>query len=96
MTYKIFCLLLFLQLSTSLKLKLIDEDFVKIRVGNPQTELKLLIDPTSPFSYIFKDFNSKTTEKLESTKFENAFGLYEGHWEEDFFLFKMTLILILN
>ena len=85
MTYKIFCILLFLQLATSLKLKIIDEDFVKIRVGNPQTELKLLIDPTSPFSYIFKDFNSKTTEKFESTKFENAFGLYEGHWEEDFF-----------
>ena len=77
MIKKIYYILIFLQLTSSLKLKIIDEDFVKVRVGNPQTELKLLIAPTSPFSYIFKDFNSKTTVKLESTKFENAFGLYE-------------------
>ena len=85
MNNKIFYFFLIFQISKCLKLKIIDEDFIKIRIGNPQTEFKLLIDPVTPFTYIFKNFQSKTTEKLESIIFENAFGTYEGEWQNDFF-----------
>ena len=85
MNYKIFYILILFKISLCIKLKILDEDFIKIRIGNPQTELKLLIDPVSPFTYIFKNFKSSTTEKLESTIFQNAFGTYEGEWQNDFF-----------
>ena len=55
MNNKIFYFFLIFQISKCLKLKIIDEDFIKIRIGNPQTEFKLLIDPITPFTYIFKN-----------------------------------------
>ena len=69
----------------SLKIKIIDEDFINVKIGNPPTSLKLLIDPTAPFSYIFSDFESTTTIKIDEGKFLNEFGKFEGEWQNDYF-----------
>ena len=68
----------------SLKIKIIDEDFINVKIGNPPTSLKLLIDPTAPFSYIFSDFESTTTIKIDEGKFLNEFGKFEGEWQNDY------------
>ena len=44
-------------LLNSLKINIIHEDFINIKIGNPPTSLKLLIDPTAPFSYIFSELS---------------------------------------
>jgi len=68
-----------------LTIKIIDEDFINVKIGNPPTQMKLLIDPTAPFSYIFKDFDSSTTMKIDEGKFSNEFGKFEGEWQNDYF-----------
>ena len=69
----------------SLTIKIIDEDFINVKIENPPTQMKLLIDPTAPFSYIFKDFDSSTTMKIDEGKFSNEFRKFEGEWQNDYF-----------
>ena len=76
--------LLTITLLNSLKIKIIDEDFINVKIGNPPTSVKLLIDPTAPFSYIFSDFESQTTIKIEEGQFSNEFGKFEGEWQNDY------------
>ncbi len=75
---KILSLLLILGSVTSITFKIVDEDYLIVKVGNPQKELKLLIDPTAPFSYIFGNTNSKTAQKHEKGQFKNIYGCFEG------------------
>ena len=85
---KILSLLLILGSVTSITFKIVDEDYLIVKVGNPQKELKLLIDPTAPFSYIFTNTNSKTAQKHEKGQFKNIYGSFEGQWESDYFYFE--------
>jgi hypothetical protein len=87
MTSKIF-FLLFLASVTSITFKIEEDDYLKVKIGNPQKEMKLLIDPTAPFSYIFEETNSKTVEKHEKGQFQNIYGSFEGQWETDYFYFE--------
>ena len=80
--------LLFLSLfafSLSIKINIVDEDYVEVMVGNPPVYKKLLIDPVAPFSYILVDFNSTTKQTFGTHKFINDFGTFEGVWEKDYF-----------
>ena len=87
MTSKIF-FLLFLASVTSITFKIEEDDYLKVKIGNPQKEMKLLIDPTAPFSYIFEETNSKTVEGHEKGQFQNLYGSFEGQWETDYFYFE--------
>ena len=52
-----------------LKLDLIDDYFVNVYIGDSKTKFKLLIDPTYPFTYIFKSYESKTKKKIRIKAF---------------------------
>ena len=73
-----------------LKLYLIDDYFVNVYVGNSKTTFKLLIDPTYPFTYIFKPYITKTKKNAEIMPllFSNFYGNYSGEWAIDTFSFK--------
>lgn len=74
----------------SIKLDLIDDYFVNIYLGDSKTKFKLLIDPTYPFTYIFKSYMTKTRKKseLKPILFSNLFGNYSGKWSVDTFYIK--------
>lgn len=85
-TLNIFSLFLLLSISMSIKIPIIDEDYIDVVIGTPPTKFKLLIDPVAPFSYINKKFDSVTYEtKLSKKSFSNIFGNYDGEWATDFF-----------
>ncbi len=72
----------------SLKLQLVDEDYVVVQIGYPPKEYKLIVDPVGPFTYLFKENNSKSKlpgEKSEPFSFTNVFGNFTGTWKNDFF-----------
>ncbi len=70
----------------TLKLHLVDEDYVNVLVGYPPKPLKLMIDPLAAFSYVFNDTKSTSaTTNHETEKFSNVFGSFEGEWRNDFF-----------
>ena len=72
----------------SLKLQLIDEDYVEVDIGYPAKTYKLIVDPVAPFTYIFNPgvLESNSTESYgDKDKFTNVFGSFEGEWREDFF-----------
>ena len=73
-----------------LKLDLIDDYFVNVFIGDSKTKFKLLIDPTYPFTYIFKPYQSKTkmNAELKPLLFSNLYGNYSGKWSLDTFYFK--------
>ena len=37
----------------SLKLQLVDEDYVVVQIGYPPKEYKLIVNPVGPFTYLF-------------------------------------------
>lgn len=80
-------LVLFLISSISaLKIDIVDEDYIEVEVGSDKKPLKLVIDPTSPFSYLIKKVDSKTKETFsESFAFHTIYGKFEGNWEKDYF-----------
>ena len=85
---KIFLSLILFGGILSLKLQLVDEDYVIVQIGYPPKEYKLMVDPVGPFTYLFKenDSSSKTPgEKAESYTFSNVFGNFTGNWKNDFF-----------
>ena len=72
----------------SLKLQLVDEDYVIVQVGYPSKEYKLMVDPVGPFTYLFKENDSKSKtsgDKSEEYSFSNVFGNFTGVWKNDFF-----------
>ena len=85
MCSKFICIFALISLSLSLKINIVDEDFIEVLVGNPPVPMKLLIDPVAPFSYMLKKFESSTLLPFENYKFSNSFGTFEGKWNSDFF-----------
>ena len=73
-----------------LKLDIIDDYFVNVYIGSSRRQFKLLIDPTYPFTYIFKPYQSKTkmNAELKPLLFPNLYGNYSGKWSLDTFYFK--------
>ena len=88
--------LLLLSNCLCLKLDLIDDYFVEAYIGDKKTKFKLLIDPTYPFTYLFKYYRSKTKKnsELKPLLFSNLFGNYSGKWSRDTFFFKEENITI--
>ena len=85
---KFFITLLLLYTTFSLKLQLIDEDYVEVQIGYPSKTYRLIVDPVGPFTYIFNPavLTSNSTESLnEKESFKNVFGEFSGEWREDFF-----------
>lgn len=79
-----------ISISYCLKLNLVDDYFVKVYVGDSRKELKLLVDPTYSFTYIFKQYESKT-KKMEEEKphvYSTIYGNFTGSWAIDTFYFK--------
>ena len=72
----------------SLKLQLVDEDYVVVQIGYPPKEYKLIVDPVGPFTYLFKENNSPSKldgELSNVQEFQNVFGNFSGVWKNDFF-----------
>ena len=72
----------------SLKLQLVDEDYVVVQFGYPSKEYKLIVDPVGPFTYLFKENDSQSKiagEKSEPYSFSNVFGNFTGTWKNDYF-----------
>ena len=53
MASKLLITLLLITITTSLKLQLIDEDYVEVQIGYPAKTYRLIVDPVGPFTYIF-------------------------------------------
>ena len=85
-----FLFLFFLSNFLCLKLDIIDDYFVNVYIGSSRRQFKLLIDPTYPFTYIFKPYQSKTkmNAELKPLLFSNLYGNYSGKWSLDTFYFK--------
>lgn len=87
-TIKLFLSFILFSSIFSLKLQLVDEDYVIVQIGYPSKEYKLIVDPVGPFTYLFKENNStsKRDGDLASTHdFQNVFGNFSGVWKNDFF-----------
>ena len=82
--------------SLCLKLDLIDDYFVYAYIGDSQTQFKLLVDPTYPFTFILKSYQSSTKKNpnLDPLLFSNNYGNYSGKWTIDIFHFKEENITI--
>ena len=83
----IFLSLLLISSIYSLKLQLIDEDYVLVQIGLPPQQYKLFVDPLGSFTYLFKP--GQSTSKLEGEaapiEFTNVLGKFKGVWKNDFF-----------
>lgn len=85
-----------ISISFCLKLNLIDNYFVKVYIGDSQTEFKLLVDLTYSFSYILKSYESNSKKEIGATisPISNIYGNYTGLWYRDIFHFKENNITI--
>ena len=85
---KLFLSLILFSGIISLKLQLVDEDYVVVQIGYPPKEYKLIVDPVGPFTYLFRENDSQSKlpgEKTEPLTFANVFGNFTGTWKNDFF-----------
>ena len=85
---KLFLFSILLTSILSLKLQLVDEDYVIVQIGYPPKEYKLIVDPVGPFTYLFRENDSQSKlpgEKTEPLTFANVFGNFTGTWKNDFF-----------
>ena len=85
---KLFLSFLLFSSIISLKLQLVDEDYVIVQIGYPPKEYKLIVDPVGPFTYLFKENDSKSKlpgEVSTPLEFQNVFGNFTGIWKNDFF-----------
>ena len=85
---KLFLFSILLTSILSLKLQLVDEDYVIVQIGYPPKEYKLIVDPVGPFTYLFRENDSQSKlpgEKSEPLSFSNVFGNFTGSWKNDFF-----------
>ena len=94
--FKTFLSFLLLYGILSLKLQLVDEDYVIVQIGFPSKEYKLIVDPVGPFTYLFKENNS--TSKLQEEKsliqeFQTVFGNFSGVWKNDFFFLTVDKLM---
>lgn len=82
--------LVIIDFSINLKLNLIEDYFIYTYIGDSQTKLKLLVDPTYPFTYILKSYKSKTKKypEINPVIFSNIYGNYSGKWTIDSFYFE--------
>ena len=71
----------------SLKLQLIDEDYVLVQIGLPPKPYKLFVDPLGSFTYLFRPVESISTQPGEAApiEFTNVLGKFKGIWKNDFF-----------
>ena len=86
--FKLILSLFLIQSLSALKLQLVDEDYVIVQIGYPPQEYKLIVDPVSPMTYLFKESKSPTKMEGEPNKtitFSNVFGNFTGVWKNDFF-----------
>jgi hypothetical protein len=86
--FKLILSLFLIQSLSALKLQLVDEDYVIVQIGYPPQEYKLIVDPVSPMTYLFKESKSPTKMEGELNKtitFSNVFGNFTGVWKNDFF-----------
>ena len=87
-SFKLILSLLLLYGVFSLKLQLVDEDYVIVQIGYPPKQYKLFVDPVGPFTYLFEEnkSNSKIDGELtQPHEFQNVFGNFTGVWKNDFF-----------
>ena len=85
---KLFLFTILFSAILSLKLQLVDEDYVIVQIGYPPKEYKLIVDPVGPFTYLFRENDSQSKlpgEKTEPLTFANVFGNFTGTWKNDFF-----------
>ena len=85
---KLFLSLILFSGIISLKLQLVDEDYIVVQIGYPPKEYKLIVDPVGPFTYLFKENDSQSKvagDKTEPFSFSNVFGNFTGEWKNDFF-----------
>ena len=85
---ELFLSLILLVSVSSLKLQLVDEDYVVVQIGYPPKEYKLMVDPVGPFTYLFTENKSESKLDGESNirhSFSNVFGNFTGIWRNDFF-----------
>ena len=85
---KLFLFSILLTSILSLKLQLVDEDYVIVQIGYPPKEYKLIVDPVGQFTYLFRENDSQSKlpgEKSEPLSFSNVFGNFTGSWKNDFF-----------
>ena len=85
---KLFLSFLLFSSIISLKLQLVDEDYVIVQIGYPPQEYKLIVDPVGPFTYLFKENASPSKlpgELSTPLTFQNVFGNFTGIWKNDFF-----------
>ena len=87
-TIKLFLSFVLFSSIISLKLQLVDEDYVVVQIGYPPKQYKLIVDPVGPFTYLFKENNSTSKRDGDLTSshdFQNVFGNFSGVWKNDFF-----------
>ena len=87
-SFKLILSLLLLYGVFSLKLQLVDEDYVIVQIGYPPKQYKLFVDPVGPFTYLFEENKSESKIDGELSKpheFQNVFGNFTGVWKNDFF-----------
>ena len=87
-TIKLFLSFVLFSSIFSLKLQLVDEDYVVVQIGYPPKQYKLIVDPVGPFTYLFKENNSTSKRDGDLTSshdFQNVFGNFSGVWKNDFF-----------
>ena len=87
-TIKLFLSFVLFSSIVSLKLQLVDEDYVVVQIGYPPKQYKLIVDPVGPFTYLFKENNSTSKRDGDLTSshdFQNVFGNFSGVWKNDFF-----------
>ena len=85
---KLFLFTILFSAILSLKLQLVDEDYVIVQIGYPPKEYKLIVDPVGPFTYLFRENDSQSKlpgEKTDPLTFSNVFGNFTGTWKNDFF-----------
>ena len=85
---KLFLFTILFSAILSLKLQLVDEDYVIVQIGYPPKEYKLIVDPVGPFTYLFRENDSQSKlpgEKTDPLTFANVFGNFTGTWKNDFF-----------
>lgn len=80
-----YALLLSLTLVSSIKINIVDEDYIEVLVGYPPKAMKLLIDPLAPFTYLLTTPSSSTVETYDNYEFSNIFGKFSGQWQSDTF-----------
>ena len=86
--FQIFLSLLLISSIYSLKLQLVDEDYVLVQIGLPPKPYKLFVDPLGSFTYLFKTEESTSKLPGEQDKpyeFSNFLGKFKGVWKNDFF-----------